>query len=534
LGDKHKTAVLIVLLTTTAAISAGAPIDENKIVSEPAGGKAFSFTEVTSAMGISVNPLAGGHGVAFQDVNGDGYLDIFVTNTPRPTVPANNFLFINNQGTSFTEEAAARGVNGLASGAHGIFFADFDNDGDFDLLVAFAGSGQEGPGQSRLYINDGKGYFADGSKPARLLGRLGCTRGVAAADFNRDGKVDFILTDMYDEITEAPNAPIPVKNHFRNKKKGRFRPYKSGVVFTGFTQSIIVGDLNGDGYPDIVESKWPGWSFDSLTNSLWINDGSGKFTDSSKFIGDDFEHDGTTNYNGTALGDTDNDGDLDMILIGDKVRFYRNDGNLKFTDITGQTGLTAGAFCAALGDLDNDGDLDIVIPHSYKPYSVFENVGGNTFNLRSGTGVLPPYYNDARGAALGDYDNDGDLDIAIVHKYNRVQLFRNNINSRTWLKLLLVSPSGELGAVGAKVRVYETGHLGEAGRLLIFREAGGNAGYLDQNSAVVHLGFTSPKQRVDIEVEYVDGSKYTLSNVRQRQLIKVDPRKLEKVKNKEK
>jgi hypothetical protein len=527
-GKMRLTGLVLLALTLILITSQGqqATLGDTTAAADPPAAKAFSFTDVTSSVGIAGDPLAGGHGVAFQDVNGDGYLDIYISNTPVPIVPTNNFLFINNQGESFTEEAVQRGVNGMASAPHGIAFADFDNDGDFDLLVAFAGHGEEEPGQSRLYINDGNGFFSDGTERARLLGRHGDSRGVTVADFDRDGRVDFFITGMYEISVVAPESPIQVKNLFRNRGQGRFHPRFPGILFTGFSQSISAGDLNGDGYPDLVESKWPAWSYGQLSNSLWINDGDGTFTDCSELIGDDFERDGGTPYNATILGDTDNDGDLDMILLADtKLRFYRNDGNLTFTDITEDSGLIGGSFSAALGDLDNDGDLDLVVPHSHGYYSVFENVGGNHFVNHADSGVIPPYFNDPRGCALGDYDNDGDLDLAIVHKYNRIELFRNDIKSRTWLKLLLVSPSGEIGAVGAKVRVYKAGYLGKKRYFLAYREAVASAGYLDQNTAVVHLGFTNPKQHVDIEIEYVDGSKYSLTNVRQRQFILFDPSK---------
>jgi len=507
---KFRTAFLLILLGLTLPQFVFAVEGADDSDAQPAAAR-FKFTEVTGSAGIATDGDEGGHGVAFADVDNDGFLDIYFTNTQYPP-QRSNYLYINQGNGKFSEEAGDRGVAGDDAGSHGVVFADIDNDGDFDLLVANAGS-LGNPGQSRVYQNEGDGYFKDITKRAGIFGLRFITRGITAADFNGDGRVDFVITNPAASM-DKPDGNLGTRRYFYNRGNGRFQRKYNGLSYSGFTQGITVGDIDNDGDLDLVEAKWPANNAGGLSNSLWLNNSKGIFADIGSQIGEDFYG---HNYkcNGAALGDSDNDGDLDMILLGDRLRFFVNEGDGVFVEMAAESGLVGEGFTAAFGDLDNDGKQDIVVAYRnvVESFVVFQNLGGNNFKRLGNIGAVPPSYSDPRGMALGDYDNDGDLDIVVAHKAGTAQLFRNDRNNSNFIKLRLTAPSGEAGAIGASVWIYKAGDLGKAASLLAYRQVGGSTGYISQNSPEVHIGLSKKKQRVDILARFLDGSTATLTNV---------------------
>lgn len=480
--------------------------------SSAASGNSMHFTDVTRRAGVPGDHLAGGHGVGWADVNGDGLQDLFIANTPSHSF-FRNYLFINNGNGTFTEEAEKRGVAGVDDGSHAVVLADIDNDGDFDLIVSNSGL-DEGPGQNRVFQNDGSGFFKDITSASGLMGHLFRTRGIGVGDFNKDGFLDFAVTNAVADTDNPPPTPLDAKRLYLNNGKGGFTAVANGLKHTGFTNGITAGDINNDGNIDLIESKRADYNFANITNQLWINKGNARFVDSSLKIGTQFYSDtkGTIG-NGSSLGDLDNDGDLDLITIASNyVRVYRNDGNLNFTEMTSSAGISSEAYAAAIGDLDNDGDQDVIIADLFEDYNVFENLGNFTFNGRPDTGIKPPNFNDPRGIALADYDDDGDLDVALVHKFNRIQLFRNDNNKKNFVKLRLALPNGQAGGFGSKVWVYLEGKMGDDASLLAYREVTGTSGYLNQNSAEVHVGLPSGSSKVDIRILFPDGSESLMTN----------------------
>ena len=479
----------------------------------------ISFTDVTFAAGVAGNPDDGGHGVAFADVDNDGDLDIFVTNTVGDGFLRPNYLYINQGNGKFKNEAAKRGVEGEDLGSHGVVFADLDNDGDLDLLVGNAGAGS--PAQNRVYINDGAGYFADRTRNARLFGKQYFTRGIAPGDFDGDGKVDFVITNPVGPDNYRPDDPVAINRFFQNRGKNRFTLIPSGLLYSGLAQGITVADIDNDGDLDLIETI-QGRSYPAgISNSLWLNNGSGQFSEAGQDLGDNFHKDGN-NYNGAAVGDTDNDGDLDIVVLGDRLRFFRNDGNGDFTVITESSGLEGQGFTACFGDIDLDGRLDVIVTNDAQGSQVFQNTGGNRFRRIGDSGIYPPVINDPRGMALGDYDGDGDLDLVVIHKRNHIQLFRNNTNKPKFVKLRLTAPSGELGAIGAKVWVYKSGNVGEPDSLLAYREVGSSTGYVSQNAPEVHVGLRKKKQKVDILIKFLDDSTAQFNKIKPGRTITVD------------
>lgn len=506
------------LLVLLAALSLTAASDRTV---EPTA-KKIRFTDVTFIAKIPGDNLAGGHGIGWADIDGDGDLDFFVANTPSHSF-FRNYLYVNKGDGTFMEVAKKRGVAGEDDGSHAGVFADIDNDGDYDLLVSNSGL-DLGPGQNRVYQNDGKGFFTDITEKAGLIGDLFRTRGIAAADFNNDGWIDFVVCNALADTDTIPAEPLPIARFYLNTKKGSFVKRINGLTHTGFTNGVTTGDVDNDGDIDLLESKRGNFNYSGMTHQLWLNNGKGSFTDGNGHLGPNFSHDPEgIDGNGTVLGDLDNDGDLDLLTISSQnVRVWRNEGSGNFVEVTAESGITGDAYSAAIGDLDNDGDQDIVIANLRSAYVVWENLGGMRFKPHEDAGVSPPAFNDPRGIALADYDDDGDLDLSLVHKFNHAQLFRNDNNTQNFIKIRLNAPNGQAGGIGAKVWVYKAGSMANLMGLLAYREVTANTAYLAQNAPEVHVGLAKRKPKVDIRILYLDGTESRFYSIKPGTRLKVE------------
>jgi hypothetical protein len=202
-----------------------------------------------------------------------------------------------------------------------------------------------------------------------------------------------------------------------------------------------------------------------------------------------------------------------MILVdpADAGHLYRNVGNGTFSFVRSFSQVDG--YMAGPADLDNDGDLDLVFAGDKKAYL---NDGSGVFSV--GPAMPVSGINDPRAVAFADIDNDGDLDFAVGVKRSRNWLIRNDyVGKNNWLKMRLVSPGGQAGAFGAKVRIYPAGKGGK-GPLLGFREPKSNYGYLGQDDPVLHFGL-GPHESVDIVVTFLDGSEVAVTNVPANQTI---------------
>lgn len=500
--------IFVFLILTTPFTMLLAQSDDHFVDPAAAG---FNFSEVVGK--IAGYAHDGGHGVAFVDVDNDGDLDIYITNTPGyNSSPVPNYLYINDGNGGFKDEAEKRGVAGASDfGAHACVFADFDRDGDLDLLVANAGGLYAA--QNRYYLNDGNGFFSDKTNFTPMNGNEYRTRGIAVGDYNKDGYLDFVITNPLQDTDTIPNSNLSIIRMFRLKKNGKFIKSYGGLYHTGFSQGLTSGDVDGDGDLDLIESKRPNYNREGISNILWLNSGNGNFTNESHLLGNTFYKD-PYNYNGATLADIDNDADLDILLVAEnKVRLFRNDGEHGFEDITSSSGLEGGWYTGAFGDMNHDGKIDLVLAHDSAGTQLFKNLGDGRFSKLSGTGLVPPAVNDPRGLALGDYDNDGDLDIVVVHKNNIAQLFENKLNNTRFLKFKLSSPLGEQGGIGTKVWLYSAGKNFAASALLGFREVGSSTGYISQNSPEVHFGLKKRKALVDVKIRFLNGSEMKFTNV---------------------
>ncbi len=468
-----------------------------------AGG--LSFTDITVGVGVG-DPAPGGHGIFFSDADGNGFPDLYITMNIGPPLADRFFV---NAGGSFAELAAARGISDVDFGSHGGVWADLDNDGDYDLVngTTYRGDAIEGE-PNDVYRNDGNASFSDVT-PAAIRARAEGTRQVLAFDMERDGDLDLFTVSGW----QGSGDPAGERNEvYRNDGGFQLAPITSGALYNAPAgQGATDTDYDGDGDIDVIAGNRDG------TLNVLRNDGAGVFSAiSAPSIG--IVH---SAYSGITMGDLDGDDDLDMVIVDlasaaslDTIgHVYRNLGNgtfgfvRSFSDIDG--------FMAGLADLDNDGDLDLMFS------------GDGVVYLNDGTGAFttgPPVpvggIDDPRAIGFADIDNDGDLDVAISSKQSRNWILRNDLQMGNWLKVKLLSPTGQAGAFGAKARIFAAGQ-GAAGPPLALREARSGDGYLSQSDQVLHFGL-GQRSSVDLVVTFLDGTRRTVTGVAANQLITVD------------
>ncbi len=347
-----------------------------------------------------------------------------------------------------------------------------------------------------LYHNRGDGTFDDVTKAARVGGdevRWGA--GTAFLDYDRDGLLDlFVSYYLKFDFNTAPGKgtganctwkgvavncgprglPPETPRLYHNEGDGRFRDVtaESGVgeAFPGYGMTAVAADFNGDGWTDIF------LACDSTPSLLFNNNHDGTFTEEGLERGVALSEDGVEQAGmGVGIGDYDADGDLDILkthFMEDTNVLYRNDGEGIFEDVTVESGLGVETrfigWGAAIADLDNDSlpELFYVTGNVYPeveaelgefpyrtPRVIFRNLGGGKFEElieEAGPGVSDAHA--SRGSALGDYDNDGDLDILIVNLNEPPSLLRNDYSGEgNWLKVKLIGTESNRAAIGATV-----------------------------------------------------------------------------------
>ena len=438
-----------------------------------------TFTDVTSISGIGLGETTT-RGIAWVDFNNDGLLDLYVPTAGN--VP--NKLYKNNGNGTFIEVAASVGLNDLTNTIT-CSWADFDNDGDLDLLTTAQGAG------AKLWRNNVNPAhdtsFTDITASAGIT--LTNAQMSAWADYNLDGYLDF-----YSPVasTASPDAL------YRNNQNGTFTNVadSAGVnhQVSGISeQAIQWGDYNKDGYPDLFIGSLTGQSF------FHRNNGNGTFTETATSLG----------FQGTARGvqwvDFNNDGLWDLSIAGYSgtttvpVKLFRNNGNGTFTDVASSSGITDGVISWGVtwADYDNNGYEDLFVNAFGQSTScvLYKNNGDGTFTnvtAQAGLAALTQL-----STIWGDYDNDGDMDLygaGTGSTGNR--LYRNNGDStKKWLEINLAGTTSNRFGVGAQIEVY-------AGALHMMREANTGAGYRSQNMLTAHFGLGANPQADSIIVRW--------------------------------
>ncbi len=451
----------------------------------------FTFTDITASSQTSGYSTSGyGRGVSFADVDGDGKLDLFVSNAANnASIP--DLLYFNQGNNQFQEQAADGGVSD-AGLTHSIVSADIDNDGDLDAFFANmpAGDGSSS-GRNALYRNDGKGYFTDITDSSDIGAENNSSRGAVAADFDKDGDLDLFAVN-WGQANEM----------YFNDGTGKMTRVHRGADGNAenpdefIRQGVTAADFDNDHDVDIYVCRRREGS-QPAPNWLFVNDGSGLFTEEAGERG--VALDGKSN--GASFADVDRDGDFDLFVIQTaanadslpKLAAFFNRGDGTFEDRTNEFDISVSGYSLVFGDVDNDADPDLYLIRNddMDPAArprLYLNDGTGHFDKVSCPGLEAPAQ-DARGAAYGDIDNDGDIDFYLACSKGANFLLRNDLDaSNHYLEVLCLGPKGDYGGFGSKVSLYQAGHLGDPAYLLGYQEAVSNFGYMSQNQTALHFG----------------------------------------------
>jgi hypothetical protein len=494
-----------------------------------------------------------GCGVAFFDYDDDGWLDLLVLHGTRlegAPPGTTNRLYKNNRDGTFSDVTDEAGLvrTGWASA---VTVGDYDNDGFDDLFITYYG-------HNVLYHNDGDGTFTDVTETAGLddpAVRYGS--GCSWVDYDRDGRLDLFVAYYLDTTLEKLPRPgenpecswrgVPVNcgprglptgfvRLFHNEGGGTFTDVSrsSGVAEAGgsYPMTVVAADFDDDGWPDIYVAS------DSTLSWLFHNQHDGTFSQEGLERGvavseDGFEQAGM----GLAVGDYDLDGHLDIFkthFSDDTNGLYRSDGNGYFDDFTIRAGLGVETryvcWGAGMVDLDNDGfpDLFVVTGSVYPeverenptypfktPRLVFRSLGNGRFEElidEAGPGVAAVH--SSRGTAFGDFDNDGDMDVAVMNMNEPPSLLRNDVSGDGhWLKVLLVGVQSNRSAIGAQVLVSYGGHTQAQG-------VTAQSSFYSANDRRLHFGL-GDSTAADLEIRWPSGSTEAITGVEANQLVVV-------------
>ena len=465
------------------------------------------FTKVIQ--GPVVEQSSDSRSVNFVDVNNDGWEDLFISNGPRSG--QHNFLYINQGDGTFTSLTNDPIVEDGAK-SDGATFADIDNDGDLDAYVV-TWYGQ----QNYFYRNEGNGSFLLDKDP--VLTTNGTYSETASwGDVNNDGWLDLFLTNSEGKSKQ--------NQLFLNQNGNSFQSIETPANQTNtLSRSVNWVDINTDGKSDLFitnEGKSP--------NELYLNSGKAPFfLPQQSAIWNELP----TGSISASWGDVDNDGDLDLFLAN--AGYYQevnnqlllNDGQGNFTPKL-ESPLTKDGGCSygsAFGDFDNDGDLDLMVANGFCQANLenwlYENDGQGNFTSLSA--ALPNMSNHCSfGLAWGDINNDGFLDLAIANCQNGKNqaqpvndLYLNTGNANHWLKIKLEGTTSNRSAIGATIRVLTKDGIWQ------MRYINTQSGYCGQNSLNAHFGLGSKKRVKKIEVIWPSGKRTTLRNQRANQQLKL-------------
>lgn len=500
-------------------------------------------------------PEAMGAGVAMFDYDNDGWLDLFFVNGARLQDPMPhgaspdksdprywNRLYHNNRDGTFTDVTEKAGLQGQLYGM-GVATGDYDNDGNVDLLVTNLGG-------NILYHNNGDGTFTNVTAKAGVGGSGWCT-GACFFDYDRDGRLDLIVSryvqwdfnlDVYCGEHRPgyraychPDQFEPITHLvFHNNGDGTFTDVskKCDIASSpGKGLGVAIDDFDNDGWPDIFVAN------DSVAEQLFRNNHDGTFTEVALLSGIAYDQNGRAFAGmGADFGDYKNTGWPSVIvnaLANQKYKLFQNNRGT-FDEISDSVGLGAltmshSGWGTKWIDYDNDGWLDIFVAQGHvmdnielteptlrylEPPLLLKNNQGRFSNVSREGGEIFNIPTAARGAAFGDLDNDGFVDIAINCNNGPAIILRNRGNGNHWLTLNLVGASSNRDAVGTKIRL-----LTDSGQQTRFVSTAGS--YISASDKRAHFGLGPAKKVQLIEITWPSGIVQRLESVVADQILTV-------------
>src|ERR1700678_1382213 len=506
----------------------------------PSTASPYAFTEIPPAKsGITWVHTAGkspekylpetsGAGCAFLDYDNDGWMDIYLVNSGKcdfynPPRPLRNALYRNNRDGTFTDVTEKAGVSGGGYGM-GCAAGDYDCDGFPDLFVTQFG-------RSILYHNNGDGTFTDVTEKAGVAAP-GWSSSAVWFDYDNDGRLDLFVC-RFVEFDKSKNLPCTADNKvgyciphlykpmaswlFHNNGDGTFTDVSkaSGIgKYLGKGWGVVATDINNDGRMDLFVSN------DTVANFLFVNRGQGTFEEIGQQAGTAYSDAGRPRSGmGVDSADFNQDGWMDLFVANidhEAYSLYRNNRDETFDDVAASAGIaTATRLMSGWGlkffDHDNDGNLDLILANGHpddlieniyqnvkyrEPLLLFHNTENALKNVSTESGPLFSRPLSARGLAIGDFDNDGAVDVLIACNDEAPVILRNTAGSQNhWLGLKLIGKKANIDAVGARIS-YQAGDL-KRSRMKV-----GGGSYLSSHHPRLVLGIAKRSKLDSLEIDW--------------------------------